>query len=570
MMGLRHCRIVLAGLVLALILALPVARALAQDVFSAGDDDYGDVFSSNGGGSDVFSSGDGGGTDIFNTNPGGSPAGPDEFSSGGQGYAPPRRLPCGMNALEGQAWAGMGGNQMLGALDALTRPACDEAFHERRGGQVCHLPQSSSEEGAPGVLLAAFRPGRDEDGTAPVIEAQAQASSGLAPGLWVGGKQILDARQAPALAAFLNGSGTRGPYQPGHLRLRVRIFLAMACHPHRRFEFKTAKDLATNILIRANAVIALETTSASCGFPALNQMPAMSGSWQSYVDPTQRASLIEKSLTTNTVDHIGFRSVQGVSATQAIDSFVSRSSILDCQLGLEFSIMKAIRNALDTDFDALHPPAPNALWGLGIPLTNTTVTAVTPMKSIFAQQAGAPTFSATVNANRDTSFGFHMVPVMFLPLNPCNPYGPWISQVSGNLRLAQRTILAEDMVPGDYAYLSNPADYEVWHPGGDTNGENAIYIGSANVGGQGPQRLFVVHGLGRIAEQNLRQAAVRAYNAPPTGGVDATGRPTSQSCPGDKAITLSYRPIETKAVHWTLLAGPTRAGDMREAGPYVR
>ena len=569
MMVLRHpCRIVLAALVFGLILALPTGGALAQDTFSAADDDYGDVFSSNGGGGDIFSSNGGGGTDIFNTNPGGSPIGPDEFSSGGQGYPLPP-LPCGMNALEGQAWAGPGSSELLGMLNTLTRPACEDAFRGRRG-QVCHLPQSSSEEGAAGVLLAAFRPGRDEDGTAPVVRAQATAQAGLAPGLWVGGRQILDIRQDPGIAAFVNGTGTYGPYQPGHLRLRLRIFLAMACHPHRRFEFKTSKDLATNILIRANAVVALETTSASCGFPTRNQMPAMSGSWQSYVDPTQRASLLEKSPTTNTFQHVGFRSVQGVSATQAIDSFVSRSSILDCQLGLEFSIMKAIRNALDKDFDALHPPSPNALWGLGIPLTNTTVIALTPVTGIFPQQNAAPSFSATVTANRDTSFGFHMVPVMFLPLNPCNPYGPWISRVSGNLRLAQRTIYAEDMVPGDYAYLSNPADYEVWHPGGNTNGENAIHIGNAKVGAQGQQRLFVVHGLGRITEQDLRQAAVQAYNMPPTGGVDATGKPTSQRCPGDEAITLSYRTIDAKAVHWTLLAGPTRAGDIREAGPYVR
>lgn len=409
---------------------------------------------------------------------------------------------------------------------------------------------------------AAYRPGRDGgEGRDLLIPVQAGGMSGP-QGLWVGGAQISSSKQLRGMMLFLGGANTTGSYQPSHLWLREQIFIAMSCHPHRRFEFRTTKDLEINILIRANAVVALGTTATTCGFPAYNQAPNLAGGdWESYSDP--RASLLERvppgqlknsnpfgNLLSGGVEHVAFRSIDGVQATQAIDAVITRNSVLDCQLGVEASMLAAIRRALDAQFDQLHPQSashPNALTGLGIPLTAVSVT-VTSGNSITAR----------ANANRDTAFGFHMVPVMFLPLNPCNPHGPPIRQVTGNLAFNQRPIVAEDMVPGDYAYLSNPPDYETWHPGGDSNGENALFAGRKK-----GKPLFEVHGItGPILEEDLKVAARNAYNLTPA---------VTQAQPVcDGAPAPTFQKIETGGVTWTLLAGPTRAGDPKEAGPYVR
>ncbi|HVJ54919.1 MAG TPA: hypothetical protein VM689_20835 [Aliidongia sp.] len=540
---------VLAGVLLS------VGSAAAQDVFSSGSDDYGDVFASNG---------DDDGGDVFSSN-GGVPTGTDEFSSnsngGGQTYPLPP-LPCGMNALEGQAWSGPGSSTFLGMLSDLVNPACQNAFRgPHKQVQACHRRTGALEDRS-GIRLAAFHPGRDEKGRSPLIPVQA-GSSGSEPGLWVGGAQVWMSSQLPGFQAFLGGVNTRGPYQRAHLPLRGQIFVAMACHPHRRFEFKTVKDLEINIMIRANSVVALSTTASSCRFPQLNQTPGIGGGvWETYPDP--RGSLIRGSTGQKATDHFAFRSVSGDSATQAVDSFLANGGTLDCQLGLEASVLAGIRRTLGTDFDTLHRPGPHALWGLGIPLADTSV--------VIGQNETA--FTAKVTANRDTSFGFHMVPVMFLPVNPCRPHGPWIAHVSGNLSFQQRPITAADMVPGDYAYLSNPPDYEIWHPGGNTNGENALYAGSVtrNPAGIGVTKrdYFVVHGLGVTEELELKDIAASAYNAPPTGGLGTDGQPAPQLCPGAKTLQLTFQKIDAANVHWTLLAGPTRAGDVKEAGPFVR
>jgi hypothetical protein len=354
-------------------------------------------------------------------------------------------------------------------------------------------------------------------------------------------------------------------------------------------------------------VIALQTTAdgttadgadrCAFGFPR-NDNPNVK--WELYRE--MRSSLTRK----GTGEHVAFGSDREVvSARQAIDAFTQnrKDFVVDCQIGLEFSVLAAVREALDAEFDKLHRPTasdPHALSGLGIPLIDSTITDETfnvsglndriGLNGLFGQkQGGEPVFSAQIKVNSDTAFGKHMVPLIVLPLNPCKPYGGGVARIRG-INLPQREILAEDLVPGDYAYLSNPPDYEVWHPGGPSSGENAVFATMRlQVDGNGkpvhtdkhgnPVRdgFFVVHGFhpGLISEPALKDKAMEAYNE--------NWKPsTTMPCKQAQDIELTWQKIEKDdkkddkknhekdLIRWTLLAGPTRDGNMREAGPYVQ
>jgi Protein-glutamine gamma-glutamyltransferase len=187
--------------------------------------------------------------------------------------------------------------------------------------------------------------------------------------------------------------------------------------------------------------------------------------------------------------HLTFQSKASVTASQAIDSFRTGTSYIDCLMGIEMVVLTGVRLAFPADFDRLHPVSSGrpAIQGVGVPV------------------------------NKPSALTKHLVLVRFLDggasNNPSNRF------------------TVNDMVPGDYAYIQNRPGYESIHPGGGWNGENAINMGRDQFYGlglsQGPPK----------SEAQLRQDLVDAYND------GLWGSDTRRAQPSDIRWTVLGAPV---------------------------
>lgn len=72
---------------------------------------------------------------------------------------------------------------------------------------------------------------------------------------------------------------------------------------------------------------------------------------------------------------------------------------------------------------------------------------------------------------------------------------------------------SSDLLPGDWVYFKNFADYHLRHPGGSWQGENAIYLGGGKFRG---------FGVSELTEAGMNAELVRVYN----DGLPAVARMT--------------------------------------------
>ena len=397
-------------------------------------------------------------------------------------------------------------------------------------------PPPADPTGCPARQAALVRPGLLLAATAAPVRAH---------GLWVAGRKVTDPRQV-SLASLS--------------AIRQEILQAMICSPHRVFEFADANELAWTVELRVRIMAlmrALSTGGGRCQFMA-NGGIALPGSWETYPDP--RGSLSGALRDYPSLGQVKFamRAKAGVGGHAAVQGFRTESSLLDCLAGMELTILDAADGVLtERNFDAFHQPRawprfaelaaryPDdakvqdaarrsyALIGLGIPLLTLEVRGE----------------GYTVLDNRDkTSLGQHLVMVRY--------HAAAGARGERSLDRADDpmagAIATADLIPGDYAYLSNLPDYETRAPSGPWAGENAFYLGKDGDG----SGLFYGYGFydpehpersGFLTEDQLKRGMAEGYNA-----------------------TAPARRATAAEMQWTRLGGPTLYGDPRHAGLFER
>ena len=359
-------------------------------------------------------------------------------------------------------------------------------------------------------------------------------------GLWVGNQKITGAGQVGLASASA---------------IRQEILQAMICSPHRVFEFANDNELQWTIELRVRIMAlmrALRSGQSRCEFMADGSV-GFPSAWQGYPEPG--GSLRGVLSNYRSLGQVPFaaRVRAGVrSAHAAVQTFRTERSSLDCMAGMEITILDAADSVLgEVDFDQFHQPVvwPHfaalgqldpadagrsyVLIGLGVPLITVEVR----------------TDSYTVVDNRDkTSLAQHLVIVRY--------------HVAGGPRGARSLdraddpmagpITTADLIPGDYAYLSNLPEYEDRAASGPWAGENAFYLGKD---GQGAA-LFYGYGFydpehpesnGFLTEAELKKGMTDGFNA-----------------------TAPAQPATAAEMQWTRLGAPTLYGDPRHAGMFER
>jgi hypothetical protein len=208
--------------------------------------------------------------------------------------------------------------------------------------------------------------------------------------------------------------------------------------------------------------------------------------WQKYPEP--RGTLREGSYP----DGYAARGKPGVKAHDAVQSFRSQNSELDCHAGAQLTVLDAADAVLGaTRFNALHPvrawpnlpaqddgrPSKHALAGLGVPLLRDA-------------EMNEPQFwfgSHVIELSDYTSLAKHLFVVRYhLPTGFRNRG----SRDTGDSAFAG-PIKAADMVPGDWAYITNVPDYDRL-VGGANAGENVFYISELRPGAASSRVFFGV------------------------------------------------------------------------------
>jgi hypothetical protein len=365
----------------------------------------------------------------------------------------------------------------------------------------------------------------------------AVASTARAPGLWVGERHITEAgelRFAPLSA------------------LRQEILQAMVCHPTRVFWFADKNELHWTIELRVKIITLMQTVrsgSSGCRFLAGGAIDVPSN-WQAYPEPAGSMSgVLAEWPSRGRVQFAARARATVASAHAAIQAFRTEPSSLDCMGGMELTVLDAADGVLgQANFDNFHRPVtwPHlaaldpaearrryVLVGLGVP--------------VISIDPNVRPYRVIDNSSR-TSLAKHLVIVRYHVAG--GDRGETSLDRADDPRAG--VIAVDDMVPGDYAYLSNLPDYQNRAPSGVLAGENAFYLGRGRSGapyfyGYGfydaehPERNVL------LSEQMLRDKMAEHYNA--------TRPPTS---------------ARAAEMQWTRLGAPTLYGNPRHAGMFAQ
>jgi hypothetical protein len=277
---------------------------------------------------------------------------------------------------------------------------------------------------------------------------------------------------------------------------------------------------------------------------------ALPSQWQKY--PERRGTLREGAYP----DGYAARGKPGVKAHDAVQSFRSQNSELDCHAGAELTILDAADAVLGASrFDGLHPvrtwpnlppqndgrPSEHALAGLGVPL----------LRDAEMNESGFWFGSHVVELGDYTSLARHLFVVRYhLPTGFRNrgSRDPGDSAFAGEIK-------ATDMVPGDWAFIANVPDYQTVVPGGANAGENLFYISELRPG-VASSRVFFGVGLEQLRD-------------PPRFLTEAEIRDHLRDAFNDAAQGDPFR-AESRDMVWTRLGGPMIDGKYpMEAGPFV-
>jgi hypothetical protein len=317
------------------------------------------------------------------------------------------------------------------------------------------------------------------------------------------------------------------------------------------FWFADKNELRWTIELRVKIITLMQAVRSghgSCRFLAGGAID-VPDNWQAYPEPAGSMSGILAEWPSRGRVQFAARARDTVtSAHAAVEAFRTQPSSLDCLGGMELTVLDAADSVLgQANFDGFHRPVvwPHlaalgpaeaqrryALAGLGVPVI-TIDPNVTP-------------YLVTDNRSR-TSLAKHLVIVRY--------------HVAGGNRGERSldraddplagTIAVGDMVPGDYAYLSNVPDYQRRAPSGILAGENAFYLGR----GASDTAYFYGYGFYNAAEpernvllseQMLRDKMAQHYNA-----------------------TSPQAPAQPADMQWTRLGAPTLYGNPRHAGMFA-
>ena len=380
----------------------------------------------------------------------------------------------------------------------------------------------ASKETSPGFQLAAVAGAAPHLGYRNDLQQVQDTPSG--PGLYVGGHRITTEAES-GLQTWLD----RFP-------LRQQIFRAMTCNLHRRFDFQTPPDLQTNISIRQKSMeVADRISKGTINLKFTNAGFYLPQGWDFDYDDFQstdgvkvygrrltwRSQLAGDDITppdpnaSNSVFRPSVSAGSDEKASDAITSFQQGESRLECLSGVEMLFLTGVERAVGASaFDQIHPVRgggsdPHALIGVGAPIGT----------------SGA-------------SISQHLILV--------RSQGPYQTDRQ-YLQDPSPTINIADMVPGDYAYISNWPSYDQKN-GGAWAGENTIYMGKGFFYGLGFGDGQSVH----YYSGSYLQASLAQYY-----------RPAIRDLFGNYA-----RPSPGQ-IKWTRLAAPVKNGDMGEAGPFV-
>jgi hypothetical protein len=244
-----------------------------------------------------------------------------------------------------------------------------------------------------------------------------------------------------------------------------------------------------------------------------------------------------------------------VKAHDAVQSFRSQNSELDCHAGVQLTVLDAADEVLGaTRFNALHPvrawpnlppqnddrPSEHALAGLGVPLLRDA-------------EMNEPQFwfgSHVIELSDYTSLAKHLFVVRYhLPTGFRNrgSRDPDNSAFAGPIKAA-------DMVPGDWAYITTVPDYDRL-VGGANAGENVFYISELRPG-VASSRVFFGVGLEQLRNpaRFVTEAEIRDHLRKAFDDV-AQGNPFW---------------AKSEDMVWTRLGGPIIDSKYpMEAGPFV-
>jgi hypothetical protein len=387
----------------------------------------------------------------------------------------------------------------------------------------------------PGVILAANEP--------------APTGADVRQGLWVGGHKVLNGRQVRL--GQLSGR-------------RKEIFEAMRCHRTRAFRFETAQRLKDTIELRVKILERMDQRihgGATTCFVTDTGGLLLPAGWEQY--PEEQSSIIQA----NGARRIAARSLPAVTAHDAIAAFRNERSGVDCHLGMQVAVLDAADLVLGASrFNTVHPeqawshfqptrpdgrPARYALVGLGVALlTDTDAHTVTlfPGGSIFGQPLPRIQFGLGTAILRNASLASLAKHLLMIRYDLQGGQVPQGDAFAGPIR-------AEDMVPGDWAYLKNVPGYETFVPNGANAGENVFYV-SELTRGDASTRVFFGVGLEQLRSppRFLTEAELRDHLA------------------DDFNYYAPERPdARPEQMTWTRLGGPILDDSyLYEAGLFVR
>jgi Protein-glutamine gamma-glutamyltransferase len=375
-------------------------------------------------------------------------------------------------------------------------------------------PASHASLPSPGVILVANSPN-------------------VASGLWVADHQVGSAREV----------GLQGLTQ-----VRKEIFEAMRCSKNRVFRFKDKQRLKDTIELRAKIVERMEALLHNRSPLCFRQDGvSLPSEWQFYSEP--RGTLV-----TSPWGNTAARSKPGVSADKAIQSLRAEGARLECQWGMQMTVLDAAHSALGKNrFEAVHPvrswpdlppqvdgrPSEHALAGLGVPL--------------LTDEDVLVFWSHIVNNASYTSLAEHLFVVRYhLPEGFRNrgSRDPANDPFAGPIKAA-------DMVPGDWVYLKNVPDYETLVSGGAYAGENAFYMRERT---RGDPRSRVFYGFGLPAPQGEAPRFLTELEIATEMAADFNASAQGRRFEAQPADMV-----------WTRLGGPILDDtDLHEAGLFVR
>ncbi|HEX5079525.1 MAG TPA: hypothetical protein VFV80_10265 [Geminicoccaceae bacterium] len=430
------------------------------------------------------------------------------------------------------AYRGTGSQNPFGG-ECGRGPAVQPSSPPQAEEDACPLRQAATPRA--GIVLAA-------NGAAPTA-----GGADVRPGLWVAGHKVLNARQVSL--AQLSGR-------------RKEIFEAMRCHRTRAFRFQDARRLRDTIELRVEVLERMDErihgTATSCFLTETGGLLLPHG-WEEY--PEENSTVVAW----RSGRRVAARSLPGVGAHQAVQALRSERSGLDCHLGMQVAVLDAAERVLGAArFDGLHPqqpwphfvavrpdgtPARYALIGLGVALlSDTDAQEVTlfPGGTILGQQLPRIQFGFGIAVLRNaslTSLAKHLLVVRYDVQGGQPPAG---DMFAGRIK-------AEDMVPGDWAYLKNVPGYETYVPNGANAGENVFYMGELTRGDP-TSRVFFGVGLEQLGARFLTEAELRTHLADDFNH-HAPQRP----------------PARPEQMTWTRLGGPMLDdSNPAEAGLFVR